>query len=188
MLINPGTIPPDFPVRIAIAVGERWTMPGWNFGPLLSSGPLSDTRIFYIPVFVSKATTFIRIGVYVQVLQVGGLIRLGIYANNNGVPGVRLLNAGTISTTTTGAKEIVINTPLARGAYWLAARAEGPGTAELLTIDPAQGWSSPFGDLSSGLGVGGRPLVGVTGAWADPATAPTLLLPVNYMAIFLRDV
>ncbi len=100
---------------------ERWAAPGW-----LSDGPtiniiVEANKIYYMPIFVSKKTTFIRIGINVEVGG-AGTADLRIFTQKNGVPDALILSAGTVDTSTPGLKEIVINQELVRGYYFLAIR------------------------------------------------------------------
>src|SRR5579859_8225321 len=76
--------------------------------------------LYAIPFHVPYPATFTSINIEVTTLGSGNHIRLGIYNDNNGVPGSLVLDAGTVLTTTTGGKSIVINQTLVAGWYWLA--------------------------------------------------------------------
>lgn len=84
---------------------------------------LTADTVFLMPFLVSEETTFDRIGLNVTTLDAAATIHLGIYSGNT--PGTRVLNAGTVSGATTGAKEAVINQTLTPGIYWLAALSVG---------------------------------------------------------------
>ena len=61
-----------------------------------------------------------RIAVEPTQTSPSGLIYMGIYANDRGLPGALLLDAGTIAFTTSGAKEITINNLRCKGGwFWL---------------------------------------------------------------------
>ncbi len=80
------------------------------------------TNILYgVPIYVPTPTTYTSINIEVTTLSVGNLIRLGIYNDGGGVPTTLVLDAGTISTTTTGGKTIAISQALGAGWFWLAA-------------------------------------------------------------------
>jgi len=82
---------------------------------------LTVNTLYAVPFYVPVATTYTTLAVEVTTLSVGKSVRLGIYNDSTGVPGSLVLDAGTISTTTTGAKTITISQLLAAGWYWLAA-------------------------------------------------------------------
>jgi hypothetical protein len=79
---------------------------------------LTVNRIYYVPIFLSGAT-YTKLGIEVTTLASGNA-RLGIYANNAGVPDTQIVDAGTVSTGTTGEKSITISEVLTAGWYWLA--------------------------------------------------------------------
>jgi hypothetical protein len=85
----------------------------------ISSVAMSANQIFYCPFIVYRVTTFDRIAVNVATAQTGGEARLGIRNFANGAAGSIALDAGTINCSTTGAKEIVINSTLQPGQYFL---------------------------------------------------------------------
>lgn len=80
-------------------------------------------RLYGVPFYNAVATTWTKIGVNVDTPGAASkLIRLGIYnADVNGLPGTRLLDAGTVAADTSGDKEITISQLLAADTlYWLA--------------------------------------------------------------------
>ena len=76
-----------------------------------------DVTNFYLPFTM----TFDRIMVRV-LTAVAGNCRIGVYASDPATfyPTIRLLNAGIVTTGTTGDRELTINLTLTRGWYWLA--------------------------------------------------------------------
>lgn len=52
--------------------------------------------------------------------EAGSVVRLGIYADDNGRPGALVLDAGTINGTSVGVQEITISTTIGPGWYWFA--------------------------------------------------------------------
>lgn len=77
----------------------------------------------YFPV--SATTTFDRIGIEVTSAIASSTVRLGIFLCVGGIPSTRVLDAGTIDSSTTGAKEIIISQSLTPGLYALLAVAQG---------------------------------------------------------------
>ena len=53
---------------------------------------------------------------------VAGNVRLGLYADSAGTPGALIATAGTISTSTTGVKDVAYTANIPAGNYWLAAQ------------------------------------------------------------------
>jgi hypothetical protein len=75
----------------------------------------------YIPFFVPEATTFDRIAMRSVTVTGTPLVRLGIYTNANGLPSTLVLDAGTVSVTSSGTTfQITISSTLQAGFYWLA--------------------------------------------------------------------
>lgn len=81
---------------------------------------LSINTLYAIPFFVPETKTYTSINIEVTTLGVLANGRLGIYRDSDGAPGALVLDAGTISATTTGAKTIAISQSLTAGWYWLA--------------------------------------------------------------------
>lgn len=81
---------------------------------------LTANRLYFLPLKVSHQCTVTKIGIS-SITPIGlDNARLGIYQNNNGLPGDLLLDAGGISTFSTGDREITISQSLSPGWYWLA--------------------------------------------------------------------
>lgn len=87
-----------------------------------NSGTTTVNRLYYYPFFVRKKTTFTRIGIQIPSgsSNLGTSARLGIYTAVDGLPSSLLLDAGTVSTATTGEKEATISQELNTGFYFLA--------------------------------------------------------------------
>lgn len=125
----------------------------------------------FSPFWVPVRRAFDRIGVNVTTAATaasGGVVRLGLYAHGTGGPGVLIVDAGTVSSESTGAKEATISQTLDPGLYWLAAVAqvaacswETNGTSQTLFV--------PLGSTASAAAT--RCLqTGVSGALPNPAT------------------
>jgi hypothetical protein len=79
-------------------------------------------RMWAVPFNVGRQVTLDRIGLEVTVAgTAGNVIRLGIYDTQAGLPGNRILDAGTVPGDAIATPEIVINQALSPGLYWLAA-------------------------------------------------------------------
>lgn len=133
------------------------------------------------PFWVGQTTTFERIGAEVTTAVAASAVRLGVYADTGrGSPGARILDAGTIDSTTTGAKEITISTTLQPGLYWLTTVAQGGAP----TMRAHNGTLFPVGagSLAAATGAGGiftGVLTAATVSGALPATYPAV---ANYQA------
>jgi hypothetical protein len=71
------------------------------------------------PIIIPDAATYTGIAIQVTTAA-SGSARLGIYSDANGLPDSLILDAGTVSLTTAGAKEIAISQFLSPAWYWLA--------------------------------------------------------------------
>lgn len=77
----------------------------------------------YIPV----QTTIFALGAEVTVAADGGVVRLGMYYDQAGLPGKLLVDAGTISATSVTGQNAVLSSPLtvAPGWYWFGGVGQG---------------------------------------------------------------
>ena len=121
---------------------------------------------------VGQDTTLTEIGVEVTTAGAGSAYRLGIYRINEAAPGIadRLLDAGTVDSTSTGYKSITISLPVARGDRLLLMGTPQGGTPP--TVRTNAGMVPAFGSATA-TSVTANPIVGtvqnsVTGAL--PAT------------------
>jgi len=80
------------------------------------------TNLVVQPFYLGASATAVRLAVQVATSAASGVMRLGIYSNSasEDYPSTLLLDAGTVSTATTGAKQITISQSLTAGLYWLA--------------------------------------------------------------------
>lgn len=102
--------------------------PGRYYAPggARSAFAMGLNALHLIPFRVPTTTTFDRIGILVTTLAASSAVRLGIYESlADGMPGDLVLDAGTVDSTTTGAKEIALSQVLTPNLYWLAFVAQG---------------------------------------------------------------
>lgn len=107
-------------VRQLPKVSGQWYPPANMIIAPSSSLTLTANQLWALPFYVDTTQTYTRIGVRVNGADAGKAIRLGIYSDSSGVPGALVLDAGTVSTTSTGLQEITISQSLTPGWYWLA--------------------------------------------------------------------
>lgn len=85
---------------------------GNYYGPSTDTALIDDSvpadHLNAIPVNY-MGVYFNRIGLCVTTPAANGVVRLGVYENNNGLPGKLLLDAGTVPLDTIGNKEIIID-------------------------------------------------------------------------------
>lgn len=85
----------------------------------IAANAVAANVIYFIPVLVPHRTTVLKLGFTVTTLGAGSA-RLAIYRAKGGVPEILQIDAGTISVSTTGDKEISISQQLDAGTYYLA--------------------------------------------------------------------
>lgn len=169
-------------VMTAYTPGRQYASPGTGSA---TCGPAVDS-CSATPFPVGRAARFDLIGAEVTAAAAGGLLRVGVYADNQqGGPGWLVLNAGAFPTTSTGL--IQVSTQgllLVPGLYWLAAQVEvAAGGFRSVTNTPGlAGVQAPAG----GGVLDGYYATGVTpGALPNPypsGTGQTANLP----KVFLR--
>jgi hypothetical protein len=142
-----------------------------------------------MPVMFSVNATIDRIGT--EVLTTAGsagvsVHRLGIWADNSGVPGTLLVDAGTVATDSTGLKEITISQAVtANTLYWLGIVQQGSPavTAGLRTTFQM---TNVIMVTNPGYGQLGFQLSGVTGALGSNPAVSTSSNGTGNPRIFVR--
>lgn len=179
-LVNLANVPMQ---KIEPAV-VRWVIPGWFFTSVVNYIGIAG-RIHYIPIYVSKTTTYIRVGCYVQTASAGSA-DFRIYNWSGGLPSSLVLNPGsTVDTGTTGLKEITISQQLTPGFYFLAIR--NTGTPAL--YGPDEEWSvvPPVSGCRQTLTAPSMVIMSVDAVYADPAPTPTGVSFVGTAMAYLRE-
>lgn len=139
---------------------------------------LVAATLYGLPFLVSQSSrAYDRIAIEVTTLKALSHVQLGIYADSGGAPGALVVDAGNVSSASTGGKEINIAQTLARGWYWLAAVSDDAptlrGFSNLISqaFFPWLGFSSG-GNFTNHAGVSvARPY----GALPNPFTAGSVL-------------
>lgn len=157
------------------------------FPKLIAVGTESEPNgvIEAVPIFVPSAITADRISCEVTGAGSGSVVRLGIYNSGaNGLPSGLLLEAGTVSSDSTGVKEIAISQALSPGQYWLA------GLIEVLTTNPTMRIvTATTNQIRTSFGVenlhGVRQFGLSTGSLPDPF--PSALADDDLLLLMLRS-
>jgi len=177
----------DYPRKLKPNL-TRWVLPGWAVAALGDQVPGAGV-IYYVPIFVSELTTYDYIGVNVAGAGIpGSAAEMRVYNWNGGVPGTQVLNAGSVTTATTGERSIAITLSLARGYYFLALRAGGnadlfcPYLTPPPIVCPVQGI-----DTAGPFQQGFFPILKVTDTMTDPARAPTGVTDCSFIFCCLRE-
>lgn len=111
--------------------GRYYTPFGSNYNGSCGSAIYSG-KIVLIPFFCQYTTTFTAMSAHVNTLIAAKTVRLGIYNDNNGVPGSLLIDAGTFSFASVGQKDVSMSQQLQGNTwYWLAALTDATVTGVL---------------------------------------------------------
>lgn len=114
----------------AAVYGDRYYRTGryYNSHPGMTTAAVAPSldRVFYVPFVVGEGRTFDRIGVDITTAgAAGAVVRLGIYTDSGVLPNALVFDAGTVDSSTAGAKVAVFGQALSAGTiYWLAAVAQ----------------------------------------------------------------
>ena len=122
------------------------------YAPIGGSTYTKDSLIAY-PLFINRSVTIDQLSVNVSVIgDATSVVRLGLYnSDSNGLPSTVKVDAGTVSTFTTGTKNITISsTTLAAGLYYFAFVYQiGNLSPTLRSYPNTQGNWSPIGQSSA---------------------------------------
>lgn len=155
----------------------------YSVGGTVGSAAIVANMYLY-PVWL-PACTLDRLACYLTTAATGGsggLVRLGLYATSSGMPDALVVDAGSASTESTGAKEFTISTPVTAGMYWFAAAVQ-VATATFRTVaDYLPGFGAAAVPSTS---VAGFSKSGVTGALPDPAGSVSTI-PTNSPRVYYR--
>ncbi len=138
--------------------------------------------VAFVPFCVGQPTTFTGIGVNVTAAG-ATTVRLGIYSNSGSQPGSLILDAGTVSITTTGQKTASISQSLTAGWYWLACHFDASPPS--LTSTPAGVGHPGIGAATSSVALHSGYIAVqayASGLPASPTPIPyTLPLPIVWL-------
>lgn len=174
-------IPPEVYGQAYSSEANIWQAVGMS--QTTSSG-FADNTLYVYPILVTRPTRVDSMALTVTVIgDVGSLIRLGIFRDNNTqYPGALLIDLGTVAGDVVATPEITFDTILAAGIYWLAAAIQSAPIARptLRVVNEAQ--TQTGGSASTTvipLVARGYSQSGVTGAL--PTTFTTTPTPTNLM-------
>jgi len=126
---------------ITRGVGGGYISGRFNFGQAIVSPDGTGTLVvaantlYFMPFVVAKRTTFVILGVNVQVAAAGAFARLGMYNWANGVPTSLIFDVGNVSVDAPiGNKESTISQTINAGYYALAFLCSGTPTILTSTL------------------------------------------------------
>lgn len=143
------------------------------------------------PIIIPERTTYTKIGINVTVGSASSVARLGIYKMGaEGVPVTLVLDAGTVTTASTGEREITISQVLEAGAYQLVYQSTGGAagaTISTLAFAPAF-LQEIYGNATGDPSTGAIDSMYVVNSGALPATfgTPTKALIGAIPAVYLK--
>lgn len=129
---------------------------GYYVGPLGSRTTLAMAASveYAAPLYLAAPGTLSRLGAEITVAGAGSaVIRLGVRADNNGIPGALLLDAGTVpgdAVTAAGIEISGLTLPVVPGRYWLTGTAQG-GTPTV-RANSGDVWPGAAPTLASAVG------------------------------------
>lgn len=103
----------------------QYFMPGWgSYGTEGGNAPVAD-RIYFWPIYLTEAMTIAAVSVRVNTTDSGKIVRLGLYdADRAGanlyMPSALQQDFGTISTSSSGDKDISTTPTITAGYHFLA--------------------------------------------------------------------
>ena len=187
----------DYPARVELPSGiVSWQLPGW-YAALGFNRTQAADKLYFTPIFVTRETTFDRVGLDVDLAAVGGsVLRMGLYAANQDtlLPAALLNDFGTVVADSAGDKLITISLTLQRGYYWAVHISDGAPRLECIndgtsaTVAPIQGWEpSTSVNVPDTMLRGASGQAGIaTGGLADPAPVTTSSEDPTFAAVRFR--
>lgn len=153
---------------------------------LATTGGAAD-RIDLFPFIPAKTFSVDTLALEVTTLQAGGLFKIGVYADNNGVPGSLIVGTGDLSGASNGVRTAAItSTQLVAGTvYWLAVHANASIVFRGIAVSGAMAIAYPAagGTALSTL----RRATGQPYASGLPSSGPAgTLTGASLMAVMLR--
>jgi hypothetical protein len=163
---------PASPLPYLAMVSQSYYRPQGNYG---SVNTVVTAVQYFTLLYVPYRTTLDRIGMRTSATSYSGtgISRLGIYANNNGLPSTLIADYGTITSTAASTNyEININETLNAGLYWLSfAQQTAPtsgGWLGVLTAAAQQNYQGlPVSLTSAQSALTGYQQSGITTAFAN---------------------
>lgn len=139
-------------------------------------------RLFCVPVVFRDAVTLTGLGMRVTSgsgAASGGIIRLGIYNDSNGMPGSLRLSAGSIVQEQVGSFSVAISHAVsANTLYWLACVSQVANCQVGHIADGNPLVSGSIAELGGSVGYAGFCQDSITGALPDPFVSLGAISPV----------
>lgn len=172
----PSSLPQHPGLRTGAYYGSHW-------GDIGSATAVAAANTLYAQPFFAPGASINRIGVEVTA-AVAGNCRVGLAANNGGLPGSLILDAGALDTGAAGVKEATVNLALPSDWVWLLCVFDAAPTMRRL-IGGCTWWSgSASPALASGTSLSAALTYG-----ALPSTMPAGTYTLGtFPAVYVRKV
>lgn len=96
----------------------RWYLP-FDHAGLATAALSTNSRLYAIPICFGNACTINGVAVDVTAAgEAGSLVRLGLYADNGGVPGALAVDFGTVAASAIAVPTLTPSFPVVAGWYW----------------------------------------------------------------------
>lgn len=112
----------------------------------VSSLALVLNRLYFMPLEIVDGTATLVAARVSTVAAAGGLLRLGLYSDVNGVPSDLLVDAGTVDATTVGSKSKTISQAVTGPIVWVGVVAQTAAPSVNASVD-----SSPYVGINGGI-------------------------------------
>ena len=148
---------------------------GFNTSNASIASAATQHRIYYSPIYIPFDRELNEMICKVTTSASGATVRMGLYdSGSDGLPDVRIIDAGTVSAASTGVKSITgLSTTLGGGLFWIAVQVSETGA--FLQFSESVGiHEGPAGTARSDPAIsfaGVRNSAGSSGAFSDPAAA-----------------
>lgn len=154
-----------------------------NTGAITAQAMVAN-RLYAMPLIVPASVTFDRVAINLTTAVAGSTIRIGIYEADNGWTCTRIVDFGTLaSTTPTGIKEITISQALSAGRYLVAiASSHTPSISRASMTN-----FNPFGETTVAQTNAGAVIQNLAGGFAalpDPLVATAT--DTSYFSVWFR--
>lgn len=149
-------------------------------GGSAANGLVTANRLYYVPFIPQATQTFTQIAIYVTTLFSGGNCEIGVFNAGTGKPSSLLVDAGHVSTTTTGQKTISsLSISVTAGTLYYEVVGCDNSTAGLAGMSGSPGGGNPLQDWYLGTNAPGFGSDQNWGAWtysagALPGTFPSV--------------
>ena len=143
----------------------------WGDGLAAMAGGLTNDQMYLVPIFISEDMTIDRIAIEVTTAAASSTVRLGLYSSTDSVPSTLIADFGTVSSATTGVKELTVSQAVSKGLIWAAYVCSNSSSVRLRQIQDGYQTLTYGSTVAHMFANCSYTETGVTGALPDPTTA-----------------